>query len=95
LKKINANTVFQGVSRQGILDELQPLFQAEKRFFPRMNRNGDDDTVKNFEGTLEQIQMTIRNGIKRPWIDRQLVHNLLLLRSPAHFSQFQQGSSLS
>ncbi len=64
LKRIHLDAMFQRLSHQGILDQFPSFFQSEKRFLPLVNRNGYDDTVKNLEGALEKIQMSVGDGIE-------------------------------
>ncbi len=53
---------------------LHPFLHRKERFFFRILGDGEDHLIKNLEGPLHDIDMTVGEGIKRPGVDSYFSH---------------------
>src|SRR5207302_2280881 len=59
----------QVLNRAG--NQFAPFGQAEQRVLAVIERDGDDDSVKEFRGALDDIQVAIGQRVETPRVNRR------------------------
>jgi hypothetical protein len=59
---------------EGIADHPDPRLHIQQRSLARVGQHGDDQRVEHVRGTLDDVEVAVRDRVERPGIDRDRLH---------------------
>src|SRR5262249_11845549 len=61
-------------SRRALVDQLEPLLDAEQRLLRGVRADGDDQLVEDAQAALDEVQVAVVDGVEHAGIHRALAH---------------------
>src|SRR5262249_26775765 len=55
-------------------DEADPFAHRKERLLVGIQQNGNHELIHELQRALNEVEMAVRNGVKRAWIYRDLLH---------------------
>ena len=67
-----------GKLREAVLEHFHPLLDGEKARLGRIAEDGDDDPVEDLKSSVNDIQMSVGDGVERTGINRCFWHEIVV-----------------